>query len=64
MSLSDPVGDSVRLTDLRPYTLYHLSVRARSDTFSTSGHAQQQQHVVVANLNFSTAGEKGEQKLA
>ncbi len=49
MSLSDPVGDSVQLTDLRPYTVYQLSVRAK-DEF-TQGNT-----VVVANMNFSTAG--------
>ena len=70
MSLSDPVGDSVRLTDLRPHTLYYLSLRAKdyqkprnNATGSASSASASSTAVVIANLNFSTAGGRaGEQK--
>ncbi len=70
MSLSDPVGDSVRLTDLRPHTLYYLSLRAKdyqkprnNATGSASASSSATTAVVIANLNFSTAGGRaGEQK--
>ena len=70
MSLSDPVGDSVRLTDLRPHTLYYLSLRAKdyqrprnNATGSASSASSATTAVVIANLNFSTAGGRaGEQK--
>ena len=43
MTLNDPVGNSVELRDLKPFTIYNLDVRARSDK------------LIFGTLNFSTA---------
>ncbi len=45
LPVSDPVGNSVRLTDLRPYTAYTLSIRSKDS-----------KNQVIAALNFSTSG--------
>ena len=66
--LSDPLGHSVRLPDLRPYTVYNLSLRERvvaaqqrqrnngSSSSSSSGKNDLAKERLVAALNFSTAG--------
>ena len=43
MTLNDPVGNSVELRDLKPFTIYNLDVRARTDK------------LIFGTLNFSTA---------
>ncbi len=43
VGLIDPVGNSVELHDLKPYTYYQLDLRGRRD------------RVLFARLNFSTA---------
>ena len=57
MTVSDPVSNSVQLTDLRPFTLYNLSLRTRKgiedDEGERGGGATSS---VVTTLNFSTAG--------
>lgn len=48
MDVADPIGNSVKLSDLRPYTNYRLDVRRANVGGGDT--------VVVASLNFSTAG--------
>ena len=45
IGVSDPVGNSLELNDLKPYTVYHLDIRSRF------GNKEK-----MASIKFSTAG--------
>ena len=53
VTLSDPLGHSVRLPDLRPYTIYNLSLRENVTHDNATAKVKER---VLASLNFSTAG--------
>lgn len=53
MGLSDPVGNTVQLPDLQPYTNYRMEIRRRSVLYN----GRSLNYEVFVALNFSTSSE-------
>ena len=52
VGLVDPVGNTVELHDLKPYTYYQLDLRDRKKL-----DKDKQKPLLYASVNFSTAGQ-------